>query len=87
MATPEYMPPELINFLNKEKGRPYSHEIIKYTNDYTNMSAIDMWGLGCILIEMIHGVPLWLNNSVKIKTGGKDKIVSGKFATESRVYV
>ena len=25
LATPEYMPPELINFLNKEKGRPYSH--------------------------------------------------------------
>ena len=46
-----------------------------------------MWGLGCILIEMIHGVPLWLSNKVKIKTGDKEKIVSGKFATESRVYV
>lgn len=61
------MPPELINYLNKKKGNPYSNEILDFTKQYKNMSAIDIWGLGCILVEIIHGVPLWLNTKVKIK--------------------
>ena len=46
-----------------------------------------MWGLGCILLEIVHGVPLWLHNKVKLKVNGVQKITTGKFATESRAYV
>ena len=50
LATPEYMPPEMINFLNKEKGQPFNSSILVTTEGYENISAIDMWGLGCIMI-------------------------------------
>ena len=46
-----------------------------------------MWGLGCILIEMIHGVPLWLNNRVRMTVEGVEREESGKFATESRSFI
>ena len=44
------MPPELINYLNKKKGNPYFNEISDFTKQYENISAIDIWGLGCILV-------------------------------------
>lgn len=38
----------------------YDHNELKIIKDYRNESAIDIWSLGCIVLEIIHGVPLWL---------------------------
>ena len=40
--------------------------MLEYVKLYENISAIDVWGLGCIVIELINGLPLWLNNPTKI---------------------
>lgn len=45
-----------------------------------------MWGLGCILLEIVHGIPLWLSNKVKIKIDGVEQSKCGIFATENRSY-
>jgi serine/threonine protein kinase len=50
LATPEYMPPELITYLNFRSGKEYNVDLFEFTKNYTNISAIDMWGLGCILL-------------------------------------
>ena len=77
----------MVNYLNKRKGLPYSSELLEFTNSYKNISAIDVWGIGCIIVEIINGIPLWLNESVKIKVKGEEKIKCGLFATDSRAYI
>jgi hypothetical protein len=36
--------------------------MLEYVKVYENISAIDVWGLGCVILEIFHGLPLWLNN-------------------------
>lgn len=30
-------------------------------NDYRNPWAVDMWSLGCVILEIVVGVPLWMS--------------------------
>lgn len=50
MATPEYMAPEILNFILYQNEMEYDKEGLKIINDYRNESAIDMWSMGCILL-------------------------------------
>lgn len=50
LATPEYIPPELVNFLNYSKGKPHDEQLLGHVKDYHNISAIDIWGLGCVIL-------------------------------------
>lgn len=62
MATPEYMCPELLNFILKENKMTYNNFLLKYIKEnYTKPWVIDMWGLGCVLLEIISGLPLWMS--------------------------
>lgn len=29
--------------------------------------VIDIWSLGCVILEIIYGIPLWLKNKIIIK--------------------
>jgi serine/threonine protein kinase len=46
--------------------------------------AIDMWSVGCILLEIIHGVPLWLAYKVLVARQGKELISKGLLAQQGR---
>lgn len=71
LATPEYMCPELLNFILYENKKQHYAYMLEYVKDYSNLSAIDVWGLGSIVLELINGLPLWLTNPTKILIQGK----------------
>ena len=60
--------------------------MLEYIKIYDNTSAIDVWGLGCIVIELIHGLPLWLNNPTKILIKGRYETKKGLFAVSDRSF-
>jgi dual specificity tyrosine-phosphorylation-regulated kinase 2/3/4 len=43
--------------------------MLKLLKDYSNISAIDVWGLGCIILEIINGLPLWMTVDTIIEVG------------------
>lgn len=61
MATPEYMCPELLNFIIKENNMKYDSHLLEWLNDYKNPWVVDVWALGCVVLEIISGVPLWMS--------------------------
>lgn len=62
MATPEYMPPEILNYIIHENEGEYEEELYEEVmKNYQNPWAVDMWSLGCVLLEIIVGVPLWMS--------------------------
>jgi dual specificity tyrosine-phosphorylation-regulated kinase 2/3/4 len=65
------MCPELLNYILFENKKAHKEDMLSYVKNYENISAIDVWGLGCILVELIHGLPLWLSNRTKIFVNGR----------------
>ena len=86
LATPEYMCPELLNYILFENKKPHKEDMLPYVKNFNNTSAIDVWGLGCIVIELIHGVPLWLTNRTKIMVNNKYETKRGLFAVSDRSF-
>lgn len=60
--------------------------MLEYVKDYENTSAIDVWGLGSIVLEIIHGLPLWLTNPTKIMIRGSYETKRGLFAVSDRSF-
>ena len=50
LATPEYMCPELLNYILFQNGQEYDKEMLEVLRNYENVSAIDVWGLGCVIL-------------------------------------
>jgi dual specificity tyrosine-phosphorylation-regulated kinase 2/3/4 len=59
--------------------------MLKKMERYKDPWVIDIWSLGCIVLEIIAGVPLWMSIETKIeeRNGGK---VTGLFAVKNRVF-
>jgi serine/threonine protein kinase len=68
VGTPEYMSPERLD-RSIAPGPAW---------------AIDTWSVGCILLELIHGVPLWLAYKVLVGRHGKELISKGLLADPRR---
>ena len=84
MATPEYMPPEILNYILFQNKLEYDEDMLKKMEQYKNAWTIDIWSLGCIVLEIITGVPLWM--SIETKIQGKSGRVTGLFAVKNRVF-
>jgi dual specificity tyrosine-phosphorylation-regulated kinase 2/3/4 len=62
MATPEYMPPEILNYIIHENDGVYEEDLYQQVmEDYRHAWAVDMWSLGCVILEIVVGVPLWMS--------------------------
>ena len=87
MATPEYMCPELLNFILKENRMQYDIGLLRFIEDYNDPWAIDIWSLGCILLEIIHGLPLWMSYNTEVTSAAGMKMTQhGLFAVRGRQF-
>ena len=84
MATPEYMPPEILNYILFQNKLEYDEDMLKKMEKYKNPWTIDIWSLGCIVLEIVTGVPLWM--SIETKIEGRGERVTGLFAVKNRVF-
>ena len=45
---------------------------------------MDVWSLGCIVLEIVSGLPLWMSIPTKIE--GYNEKLSGLFAVKGRLF-
>ena len=85
-ATPEYLPPEVLIFLEKSfQMGDKQKDALKSIQNNSNSWSIDVWALGVIIIEIISGFPLWLQFKTKMVTAqGKNNVGKGAFAVKDR---
>ncbi|CAD8099105.1 unnamed protein product [Paramecium sonneborni] len=86
MATPEYMCPEILNYILYENQMNYRPCLMKYLRNYKKPWVIDVWSLGCVILEIISGIPLWMSLKTIVSKNGKEVIDYGLFAVKGRVF-
>lgn len=69
------MPPELLSIL--ESG----------ATNYEALRKVDVWSVGCILLEILTGVPLWFRYKCRVEVKGRPTVQLGFFALTGRDYV
>lgn len=88
MATPEYMPPEVLELIinaNKYTG-PHKTQI-EALSEVSNPWSVDVWSLASIILEILIGVPHWISYKCKVTSKkGKDLLKTGLFAVKGRTY-
>jgi dual specificity tyrosine-phosphorylation-regulated kinase 2/3/4 len=86
MATPEYMAPEILNFILYENEFEYIPKLLEYVQKYTNPWVIDVWSLGSVLLEIVSGVPLWMSLKTIVRKKNAEVIRYGLFAIKGRAF-
>lgn len=66
MATPEYMSPEMLTFILRENHMSYDMSLIESLINYDKSWVIDIWGVGCVVLEIISGIPLWMSYDTQV---------------------
>lgn len=54
--------------------------------NYKNPWVVDIWSLGCVLLEIINGIPLWMSLPLLVEVKGKLEKKFGLFAVKGRVF-
>jgi dual specificity tyrosine-phosphorylation-regulated kinase 2/3/4 len=67
-----------------QNGLDYDEELLVKIKKYVHPWVIDIWSLGCIILEILHGVPVWM--SLKTKVDNTDKYSFGLFAVKGRKF-
>ena len=86
MATPEYMSHEILNYILCENESPYDEHILEKVRAYKNPWIIDIWSLGCVILEIINGIPLWMSLPLMIEVDGQMIKSFGLFAVKGRGF-
>lgn len=55
------MAPEVLNFILHENELEFIQKLLEYVENYNNSWVIDVWSLGCVLLEIVSGIPLWMS--------------------------
>ena len=86
MATPEYMAPEILNYILYENQQEYAPKLLQFLKNYDNPWVIDTWSLGCVIFEIVSGIPLWMSLKTLVTVNGKEVIKNGAFAVKGRLF-
>ncbi len=78
------MPPEILNYILYQNKLEYDKEMLEKMKKYRNPWTIDIWSLGCIILEIISGLPLWMSIPTVIENSSKK--VTGLFAVKGRIF-
>lgn len=60
--------------------------MLNFLRNYNRTHVIDVWSLGCVALELISGLPLWMSLKTKIVHKGKEIIKTGLFAVKGRIF-
>jgi dual specificity tyrosine-phosphorylation-regulated kinase 2/3/4 len=55
-------------------------------NGYHQPWVVDMWSLGCVVLEIVVGVPLWMSLPLLVPGEGKFMQKEGLFAVKGRLF-
>eukprot|EP00397_Hematodinium_sp_SG-2012_P009720 GEMP01009811.1.p1 GENE.GEMP01009811.1~~GEMP01009811.1.p1 ORF type:complete len:741 (+),score=169.32 GEMP01009811.1:262-2484(+) len=77
IATPEYMPPEAFKSNQQQRSG-------LYTRAEQHPWSFDMWSVGTILLEIVHGAPLWLPYKCRIRDERGDLSTIGLLSVNRR---
>lgn len=88
LTTPEYMPPEILNYLEFKKMNFLSSDSQKV--DVANKMwawSLDVWSLGIVILDIVVGFPVWLSYKGRIVRGGLTSPVinAGVFGVQGRI--
>jgi serine/threonine protein kinase len=84
MSTPEYLAPEILNYL-ENKGNPKYSEGVPGLLRSMHAWSYDMWSIGALLLEIITGFPLWLNMKGRMRSiRGNNIFGQGIFGVQGR---
>ncbi len=79
------MPPEILNYILFQNKLEYDEPMLGKMERYKNPWTIDIWSLGCIVLEIVTGVPLWMSIETKIEEKNNLR-ATGLFAVKNRVF-
>lgn len=54
--------------------------------NYDNPWVIDTWSLGCVIFEIVSGIPLWMSLKTLVTIEGIELIKNGAFAVKGRLF-
>jgi len=97
-ATPEYMAPERLSRCalasatagtpseRRERRESWADEDLALEDEARWHWSIDMWSLGCVLLEIVLGVPLWIAYKLLVTRtkAGPGVLTTGLFAVSGR---
>ena len=58
--------------------------MLNLMDSYKNPWVVDVWSLGCIVLEILTGVPLWMSIPTQVQSSSQK--VTGIFAVKNRVF-
>lgn len=64
----------------------YFDDMLEFLDDYEKPYVIDIWSLGCVILELISGIPLWMSLNTLVSHKGKEHVRTGLFAAKGRVF-
>mmetsp|Transcript_16793 Transcript_16793/g.14729 ORF Transcript_16793/g.14729 Transcript_16793/m.14729 type:complete len:140 (-) Transcript_16793:179-598(-) len=84
MSTPEYLAPEVIDYL-ENKNKPKYAEGVSGLFNRMHAWSYDMWSIGALLVEIVTGFPLWLSLKGRMRSmKGKNIFGQGIFGVQGR---
>ncbi len=88
MSTPEYTAPEILglilcNFFDKKIEREI---LLRRVLEESKPWSADIFSLGCVILEILTGVPLTMSKPVAFKFQDKIYKKKGIFSDEGRAF-
>lgn len=89
ITTPEYMPPELLDSLNRPSSKStctLQESLLNIYKQRESVYKIDVWSLGVIILEILSAIPMWISYKCIFKRKGRDTLGAGLFSNINRSF-